>query len=147
MSWGRGYRRSGSDGAPLDLGTASFLDLYVPSDDGLLRISIVPEITSFVHLPDNQPHGLSAMQNLVAECENRFENAYFDRRLVDMSLRGLASVVTTTVADDAPERTGFSYATQALNELLGYLSPDLKDTPQADLSSRLAYLTARSQIY
>ena len=31
-------------------------------------------------LPDNLPHGLSAMQNLVAEYENRFENAYVDRR-------------------------------------------------------------------
>ena len=144
-SWGRGSRRAGPDEGSPELEASPFLDLYVPSDTGPLRISIVQEITSFSLLPEEQPHGLSAMQNLVAECENRFENAYVDRRLVDMTLRGIARVVTAAPPGE-PLRTGFSFATQALAELLSSLSPALKDLPQADLSSRLAYLTARSRI-
>ena len=146
-SWGRaGVRRPSSPDAVVGgVGVSPFLDLYTRSDTGLLRISIVQEVTSFSQLPDNPSHGLSTMRNLVAECENRFENAYVDRRLVDMGLRGIARVVTGASPDD-PVRTGFSYATEALAELLGSLSPDLKDLHQTDLSSRLAYLTARSRI-
>ena len=139
-SWGRGFRRPSPGSGLVELVTSPFLDLYVPSEAGLLRISIVPGITDFSLLPDHLPHGLSAMQNLVAECENRFENAYVDRRLVDMTLRGSARVVTGASAPDPrePPRMGFSYATQALTELLASLSPDLSDVAQPDLSSRLA---------
>ena len=143
-SWGRGFRRPSGGAGPLELGASPFLDLYVPSETELLRISIVPGITDFSSLPDNLPHGLSAMQNLVAEYENRFENAYVDRRLVDMTLRGIARVVTGT--NPEPVRTGFSYATEALADLLASLSPGLRDVAQADLSSRLVYLTARLRI-
>jgi hypothetical protein len=143
-SWGKGFRRPGGDaGGPVELGASPFLDLYVSSEAGPRRISIVPEVTDFSRLPDDHPHGLSAMQNLVAECESRFENAYVDRRLVDMTLRGIARVVTGNPDLDPPRR-GFSYATQALEDLLASLSPDLKDVAQPDLSSRLAYLTNRS---
>ena len=146
-SWGRGggRRSSGSDEVMGGLRESPFLDLYTHSDTGPLRISIVQEITDFSQLPDNHPHGLSAMQNLVAECENRFEHSYVDRRLVDMTLRGIARVVTGASSRD-PVRTGFSFATEALAELLDSLSPDLKGLHQADLSSRLAYLTTRSGI-
>ncbi len=143
--WGRGVRRASPDAGLLELGASPFLDLYVPSDSGPLRISIVQEITDFSLLPENLPHGLSAMPNLVAECENRFENAYVDRRLVDMTLRGIARVVTAPRSRELP-RNGFSFATEALAELLSSLSPALKDLRQADLSSQLAYLTTRSRI-
>ena len=143
--WGRGFRRPGPDASLVELGASPFLDLYVPSDTGVLRISIVQELTDFSQLSENLPHGLSGMQNLVAECENRFEKVYVDRRLVDMTLRGIARVVTEAPRP-GPVRTGFSFATQALAELLSSLSPTLKDLPQADLSSRLAYLTSRSEV-
>ena len=145
-SWGRGGgRRASSSDEGVDGPRAlPFLDLYTHSDAGLQRISIVQEITSFSQMADNLPHGLSAMMNFVAECENHFENVCVDRRLVDMTLRGLARVVTGPSPSD-PVRTGFSYATEALAELLGSLSPDLKDIHQTDLSSRLAYLTTRSR--
>jgi len=84
------------------------------------------------------------MLNLVEECENRFENVYLDRRLVDMRLRGVKNVVTGANFD--VHRKGFSFATIALNHLLDSISPDLKDNTQADLSSRLVYLTNRSRI-
>ena len=138
-----GFRRRSPGASQVESVAAPFLDLYTPSDTGLLRVSIVQDITSFSMIPANLPHGLSAMQNLVAECEDQFETAHFDRRLVDMRLRGLSRVVTRPAQT---RRTGFSYATEALTKLLGSLSPDLRDISQADLSSRLAYLTNRSLI-
>jgi len=146
-SWGRTrIPRPGSpDAVTGEPGVSPFLDVYTHSDSGLLRTSIVQEITSFSGLSDDLPHGLSAMQSLVAECESRFEDVYVDHRLVDMTLRGITRVVTGP-NPGGPVRTGFSFATEALAELLGSLSPDLKDIRQADLSSRLAYLTDRSRI-
>ncbi len=145
-SWGQvgTTRRRNPDEDQAVSGTPPFLDFYAQLDDGICRTSIAQEITSFPTLPADLPHGLSAMRNLVAECENRFEKAYLDRRLVDMTLRGMANVVTSV--DFQIHRRGFSYATEALAHLLGSLSPDLKDISQADLSSRLAYLTNRSRI-
>ncbi len=149
-SWGHvGTTRRGPDAGQAEFDTSPFLDFYARLDDGLSRISIVQDITSFPPLPADLPHGLSTMRNLVVECENRFEEAYFDHRLVDMRIRGTAPVVTETRPSQppgTPPRTGFSYATEALTGLLGSLSPDLKDISQADLSSRLAYLTSRSRI-
>ncbi len=145
-SWGRGggRRRSSSEGDG-EVGGSPFLDIYWPSDTGLIRITIDQHFTDFSELPAELPHGLSAMQNLVAVCENRFENAYVDRRLVDMGLRGMKRVVTGSPSGE-PARTGFSFATQALADLLRSLSPDLGDLLQPDLSSRIAYLTSRSRI-
>ncbi len=138
-----GFRRRSPGASQVESVAAPFLDLYASTDAGLLRVSIVQDITSFSMIPADLPHGLSAMQNLVAECEDQFETAHFDRRLVDMRLRGLSRVVTRPAQS---RRTGFSYATEALTQLLGSLSPDLRDISQADLSSRLAYLTHRSLI-
>ncbi len=85
------------------------------------------------------------MRNFVADCEERFENVYLDHRLVDMTLRGAPRVLI--VADPhGPARAGFSYASHGLVGLLNFLSSDLKEVAQADLSSRLAYLTDRSRI-
>jgi hypothetical protein len=143
-SWGRpGARRRSPDEGQSELQAPPFLDLYTSSDAGLLRISIVPRVTDFSTLSEDLPHGLSAMQNLVAECERRFDNVYVDRRLVDMTIRGIARVVT---GGTEPPRTGFSFATEMLGDLLGSLSPNLKDVPQGDLSSRLAFLTNRSRL-
>ena len=138
MSLGRGGSPRSSTGAdPDQLGASPFLDLYATSDNGPLRISIVQEITS-----SSLPHGQSAMENLVGECESQFENLYVDRRLVDMVPRGAKNVVAGGNFEAA--RSGFSYATESLARLLASLSPHLRDVSQTDLSSRLAYLTNRS---
>ena len=138
--------RSGSSNAVMGgLGVSPFLDIYTHSDTGLLRTSIVQEVTSFSRSPDDPLYALSAMENLVAEFENRFEDVYVDHRLVDMTLRGITRVVTGP-NPGGPVRTGFAFASEGLAELLDSLSPDLKDIHQSDLSSRLAYLTGRSPI-
>ena len=123
-SWGHtaSTPRRGPDESQGESNTLAFLDLYTQEDDELLRLSIVQEVTSFPPVPADSPHGLSAMRNLVAECKGRFDNAYFDHRLVDMRLRGTASVVTGAPIT-GPARVGFSYATEALAGLLGSLSP------------------------
>ncbi len=148
LSSGRmGIGRPGS--GEVEAGAVAFLDFYVRSDTGLLRISIVQGVTSLSALPTDVSPGLSPMQNLVAECENRFQSVYVDHRLEDMTLRGPARVVTegaTEGANPQPTRTGFSYATEALEGLLVSLSPDLRGISQPDLSSRLAYLTNRARI-
>ena len=145
LSSGRmGIGRKSSGLGPVDPGAVAFIDFYVHSDTGLLRISIVQEITSFLLLQANPSPGLSPMHNLVAECENQFENVYVDRRLEDMTLRGAARVVTEA-ASARPSRTGFSYATEALDGLLNSLSLDFRHVSQPDLSSRLVYLTKRSR--
>ena len=51
-SWGRGFRRPSPGSGLVELVTSPFLDLYVPSEIGLLRISIVPGVTDFSLLPD-----------------------------------------------------------------------------------------------
>ncbi len=122
--------------------SSAFLDLYVPSDKGLLRICIVEGVTDVSGLP-HDPAGPTGIWSLVKECEARFEHMHLDRRLVDMKLRLLQPFVP---AAGAPHRTGLSFATTALAELLGSLSPALRDAPQAALSSQLAYLTTRSRI-
>ncbi len=120
---------------------SAFLDLYLPSDEGLRRISIVNGVTDVSALPQDLA-GPFGIFNVVKECEARFHNAHFDRRLVDMRLRGVRLVVPP----GSPHRTGFSYATTALAELLGSLSPNLGDASHPDLSSGLAYLTVRSRM-
>ncbi len=150
LSSGRmGIGRPSPGSGQVEAGAPAFLDFYVRSDTGLLRISIVREITSFSLLPANVSPGLSPIQNLVTECEKRFEKVYVDHRLEDMTLRGPARVVTegaTEGANPQPTRTGFSYATEALEGLLVSLSPDLRGISQPDLSSRLAYLTNRARM-
>ena len=150
LSSGRmGIGRPSPGSGQVEAGAPAFLDFYVRPDTGLLRISIVREITSFSLLPANVSPGLSPIQNLVTECENRFKKVYVDHRLEDMTLRGPARVVTegaTEGANPQPTRTGFSYATEALDGLLVSLSPDLRGISQPDLSSRLAYLTNRARI-
>ena len=145
-SWGQvtATPRRNPDAVQAESDTSPFVDFYARLDDGLFRISIVPESTS-LELPEDLPHGLSTMRNLVVECENRFEKTYFDHRLLDMRLRGTVRVVTGA-NPRTPPRTGFSFATEALGGLLDSLSPDLKDISQPDLSSRLAYLTSRSRL-
>ena len=128
-SRGRLRRRTPNLGAEKDASDFSaFLDLYVPSDEGLRRISIVKGVTRVSGLPLNLA-GPSGFFNVVKECEARFHNAHFDRRLVDMRLRGGVRLV---VPPGSPHRTGFSYATTALAELLGSLSPNLGDASQPD---------------
>lgn len=134
----RRTRNLGADGTEPEFST--FFDVYVPSDEGLLRVTIAEGVTDVSGLPQDVT-GPTGMWSALKECEARFENMHIDRRLVDMRLR----VAQLVLPKDSSRRAGFSYATTALNELLGSLSSALGDASQADLSSQLAYLTSRSR--
>ena len=114
----------------------------MPSDAGLIRHSVINGVTSVSGVPQDValPSGLSGV---VQRCETLFENAYFDKRLVDMRLRRGVQLVAP---GGGSRRAGFSYATTALTELLGAMSPALKEASQVDLSSRLVYLTGLSRV-
>ncbi|NIN12353.1 MAG: hypothetical protein GTO61_13270 [Gemmatimonadales bacterium] len=122
------------------LETSPFLDIYAPRVDRLLRLAIVPELVDFSGLGELAgPSAVGNLRHLEEEIEKRFRNARIDRRLMNMQLRqrhtaGLAH---------ADKRRGYSYGSFGLLKLLKAVSPHLADLGHLELSSRLAYLTAR----
>jgi len=127
-------------GAPVAPGFSPFLDLYVESDEGVLRLPIVDGGTKVAGLHQDLT-GPSGIFRVVTECEARFDGLQCDRRLVGMRTR-LAQVAA---GGGASRRSGFSFATTGLAGLLASVSPELRDISQVDLSSRLAYVTARAR--
>ncbi len=121
----------------------TFLDIYSPHEGGLLRISVIQDVVDFSGLHKQLLRPQDNMMMFVAECEDRFTNAQFDRRLVGMRLRKSATVSGQTPPQFTGRRSGFSYATTALTQLLDSVSPDLKGVSQHEMSSRLAYLAKR----
>ncbi|MCH7891163.1 MAG: hypothetical protein IH921_06640 [Gemmatimonadetes bacterium] len=119
---------------------STLLDMYASRKGEPLRISFVQEVLDFSGLGDRQlPTAEANILLFVAECEQRFTKAQFDRRMVDVRLR--RSLIIDTAAPPDKQRKGFSYATKALAKLLESISPDLKDISQFELGSRLAYPT------
>ncbi len=119
---------------------SALLDLYASPDGDLLRISVVQDVAEFSGLGDLKlPTAADNMLTFVEECEQRFTQAQFDRRLVDVRLR--RSLIADPAAKGHERRKGFSFATKILANLLEAISPDLKDISQFEVGSRLAYLT------
>ena len=119
-----------------------FLDVYVARDDELQRISFAEDTVDFSGLGELAlPRASDNMVMFVAEFEDRFPAVGVDRRLVGMQPRMRQMVHRH--AELHGERKGFSFATQALSQLLDSISGDLKDLNQFELASRLAYLTKR----
>ena len=131
------------EGSPTELTRSTgsaLLDIYGSRKGELLRISFVQDVVDFSGLGDRQlPTAGSNMLLFVAECEQRFTKAQFDRRMVDVRLR--RSLISDTAARPDERRKGFSFATMALAKLLESISPDLRNISQFELGSRLAYLT------
>jgi hypothetical protein len=142
MGFGGGSRAS-SAGGEEEAADSPFLDIYIPggsTDGGVLRVAVVQDQVDFSGLGDLQlPRANDNMVMFVAEVEDKFGAAHFDRRLVDMQPRSRAMVGRRTAVSG--ERKGYSFATAALSQLLESLSPELKGLLQFDLASRLAYLT------
>ncbi len=140
---GLGGRTSAVGTGTEEAKSAAFLDIYVPGDSGLRRFSVIQKDAEFSGLGDMKlPRATDNMVMLVAECEDRFTEGRVDRRLVGMYPRG-RPLVATVVTTMQGERKGYSFATEALGQLLESISPDLKNLDQLEVSSRLAYLTSR----
>ncbi len=121
-----------------------FLDIYIGGgDDGpSMRLTVIQNQVDFSGLGDLElPRRNDNMVMFVAEFESKLTGAHLDRRLQDMQPRARAMVSQRTAITG--ERKGFSFATAALSQLVGSISPDLKDMSQFELASRLAYITAQ----
>jgi hypothetical protein len=132
---GRGSQ-SGGEAATVE---PAFVDIYAAPAGTPLRLSVAVGKVEFSGLGEQQlPNMIGNLEIFVQEIESRFKGGAVDRRLLDMQARQRPMVGG---GSDAPQRKGFSYATQALAKLLESISPDLKDVSQFELSSRLAFLT------
>lgn len=117
-----------------------FLDLYLMGENSRRRIGLVQRGLDFSGLGDLMlARASDNMAMLVAECDDRFSETEFDRRLANMHPRKRL-LVGRGMAPDS-NRKGFSFATVALSNLLESISPDLKDITQFELASRLVFLT------
>lgn len=117
----------------------SSLDLYVASDGPPARWTVLQGVTDFSGLGPRQTASFGTnVHALAADVEARFPHAVLDRRLEQMHVRRRGGVPPPGVI-----RQGYSFATAALNRLLESIRPGLSEIEAPDLSSRLAYLTAR----
>jgi len=119
--------------------TVPFLDLFLPLNGAVRRLTVQQNAVSFAGLGRVQPRAAANMEALVGSCEDRFGAGRVDRRLVGMRLR-------TRVSRRAPgseHRRGFSFASPGLLALLAALERGLDHVSQPELSTRLAYLSHR----
>ncbi len=121
---------------------STFLDLYLPSKSGIVRLAVYQEVADFTGLGDRKV--ASQAQNMVRfvqELEKRFTKVRADHRLLNMQLRRRPSAGTPPNVENT--RRGFSYASPGFFQLIGAIAPALKGISQSELSSRLAFLTDR----
>jgi hypothetical protein len=116
-----------------------FLDLYLPLNGAVRRLTVQQNAVSFAGLGRVQPRAAANMEALVGNCEDRFGAERVDRRLVGMRVRTRIS----RRAPGAEHRRGFSYASPGLLALLAALERGLDHVSQPELSTRLAYLSRR----
>ncbi len=121
-----------------------FLDVYVPQNGVPLRLSVIQTEVDYAGLRMTWRRASDNMLLFVAECQDHFKQAKFDRRLVGMRMRKTLTVTEQT-ARPHHRRSGFSYATTTLVNLMDSISEDLHDMSQPELSSRLVYLTHLQQ--
>ncbi len=121
-------------------GAVPFLDIYVSSGTRPTRITVLQNAVDFSGLGHMEPRAASNMAALVENCEDRFNEATFDRRLEGMRLR----LQRSRRGSGAEHRRGYSFASPALTELLSSISGDLPNLSQSEFSARLAFLTDRT---
>jgi hypothetical protein len=119
--------------------TVPFLDVYIPGNGSPKRLTVIQNSVNFSGLGRVQPRAASNMDALVESCEDRFNQAHVDRRLVGMRLRARGGPRPA----GSEHRRGFSYASPGLNALLHAVSSRLEAISQPELSARLAFLTQR----
>lgn len=114
-----------------------FLDLYVLCDGALRRWTFAQGDTAFWGLGNRATASFGTnVKALAEELERRFPRGRIDRRLVNMQVRRRVGAPPPGV-----QRRGFSYATEALNQLLERIKPGLSQIEHPELASRLAFLT------
>lgn len=118
-----------------------FLDLYLRSQTGVVRLALYAELLDFSGLGERMVSSHARnMAQLMEAFKERFTAVHLDARLVNMQLRRRLGVGTPATRENT--RRGFSYASPGLHDLLNVVAPELVGVGQSDLSSRLVYLTA-----
>lgn len=137
---GAGTARVGS----VDGGGArgAFVDFYGAPEGTLQRLGVSEDDTDLSALEGAALVGPHArFMRFIAQCEAHFGRDPLDRRLTHLLLRRRQSGAPTRT-----DRKGYSFATRELTDLLGTISPELKNASQCELCSRLAYLTKRDSV-
>ncbi len=137
---------SGDDGFAIAEGLewVTNLDLYFTQGGTLRRISIVQDVVDFSGLGGmKRPTGAENMATTIAECERRFHRFELDARLE--GLRPRNRFLGGDVGFDLDMRKLFSFGTLLLRQVLDSISPEIRDIPQYELGSRLAYLMSRQR--
>jgi hypothetical protein len=133
-----------SQARPIDLGQAiasghgptiadamqerGFIDLYFMEEGAPRRVSVVP-----------QTFGIEA-EDVLSEFGRRGKALRLDRRLVGVRPRARSTHREKgAVAPETVGRRGYSFGTLALSDLLGSIAPELREAPQFELGSRMAF--------
>ena len=103
----------------------SNLDLYVEQEGSLRRISIVPHLS-----------GVDAV-SVIDELERRFRRLHLDTRLA--GVRPRSRFIMGEAGFNPDQRKRYSFGTLLLCHILESISPELRDVPQYELGSRIAY--------
>jgi hypothetical protein len=119
---------------------AAFVDLYMPANGSVRRISFVEGQVDLSGIGAGSRSTAKDLKTLADQLEARFSHATFDRRPMGMRIR--RRILVGEYPHDE-RRKGYSFATRALSQLLEAISPDIKRITEAELASRLAYLTQR----
>jgi len=120
------------------------LDLYYEDGGALRRISIVPDLADFSSLGAlRRTTSGETMAAVVEQCQRRFPGLTLDRRLENVRPR--QRFVMGETGFDVDQRKRYSYGTLLLCHVLDSIAPELRDVPQYELGSRLAYVLARQR--
>jgi hypothetical protein len=114
------------------------LDLYFSEAGALRRISIVPDLADFSSLGElRRPVAGETMDAVIEECRRRFGRLQLDARLENVRPR--QRFIMGEAGFNPDQRKRYSFGTLLLCHILDSISPELRDVPQYELGSRLAY--------
>lgn len=102
------------------------LDVYFGTSGSVRRLTVARDV-----------------DEIVAECEERFERLDLDRRLD--AIRPRQRFVAGEADFDMDLRKAFSFGTLLLRQVLESISTDLRDIPQYEFASRLSYVMRREK--
>lgn len=115
------------------------LDLYFERDGALDRVTLVQGVTDFAGLGAARgADDLESLRTVVSACERRFSALHLDARLEHVRPR--QRLVMGEAGFDIDLRKLYSFGTLLLRQVLDSVSRELRDLPQYELGSRMAYV-------
>jgi len=116
----------------------SIFDLYFRDGGQVRRLSIVPGLADFSSLgPLRGATSTETMRSIIEECTARFDDIELDTRLEDVRPRQRFVMGEAGFNPDLRKR--YSFGTLLLCHILDSISAELRDVPQYELGSRMAY--------